>query len=330
MALLDVRDLKLHYATPEGPLRAVDGVSFIIAEPGEAVGIVGESGSGKTSLASAIMRLLPANVSCYEGQVLYKGTDLMQLSDEAFRRDIRSRTIALVAQGAMNTLNPVLRVGFQITERLLLEPGVGKEEARLRAEDLVERVGMAREVVQRYPHELSGGMKQRVGIAMALVMSPQLLILDEPTSALDVSVQAQVMNLLKQLKRDTGLAMLFITHDIALASDLCDRIVVAYGGQLVEQGSADSVLPGPKHPYTQKLIASIPRLHGANKPEFLSGTPPDPVRPPLGCRFRERCPHAFEPCESKDPPAIKVGKAHTARCWLYQSDPVAAGEETAR
>ncbi|MEE9285349.1 MAG: ABC transporter ATP-binding protein [Dehalococcoidia bacterium] len=320
MALLEVRDLKLSYGTSRGPLRAVDGITFSIDGPGEAVGIVGESGSGKTSLASAIMRLLPANVSQYEGQVLYHGTDLMRLSDETFRREIRWRAIAMVAQGAMNTLNPVLRVGFQITERLLLEKEVSKREANRRAEELLERVGLAREVVQRYPHELSGGMKQRVGIAMALVMSPQLLILDEPTSALDVSVQAQVMNLLKQLKREAGLAMLFITHDIALASDLCDRIIVAYGGQHVESGSADDVLPNPQHPYTQKLIASIPRLHGSGKPEFLSGTPPDLVSPPSGCRFHERCPYVFEPCADDEPPAIIVGQGHTARCWLYRRD----------
>ncbi len=316
--LLDVRDLTLHYATPRGPVRAVDGVSFAIEKPGEAVGIVGESGSGKTSLASAIMRLLPANVARFKGQVLFAGRDLMQLSEDQFRREVRWRQIALVPQGAMNTLNPVLRVGFQAAERLLLEKAGTKAEALARAAALLEQVGLPREIAQRYPHELSGGMKQRVNIAMALVMSPRLLILDEPTSALDVSVQAQVMNLLKRLKREAGLAMLFITHDIALASDLCDRIVVAYGGEHVEWGSADAVIPRPAHPYTQKLIGSIPRLHETTQPEFLPGSPPDLVEPPAGCRFHPRCPRAFEPCAQRSPPAFAAPTGQQVRCWLYE------------
>lgn len=318
MPLLEVRDLRLYYATPQGPVRAVDGVSFAIERPGEAVGIVGESGSGKTSLASAVMRLLPSNVAAFEGRVLLEGRDLMALSENEFRSEVRWRRIALVAQGAMNALNPVLRVGFQITERLLLEKSASKAEALARAEELLERVGLAHEVAQRYPHELSGGMKQRVGIAMALIMSPQVLILDEPTSALDVSVQAQVMNLLKELKRSAGLAMVFITHDIALASDLCDRIVVAYGGQHVESGGADDVIPRPAHPYTQKLIASVPRLRDTAQPDFLRGSPPDLVSPPSGCRFHPRCPRAFGPCPQNEPPVFTVGPGHSVRCWLYE------------
>ena len=318
MALLEVQDLTLYYETSRGPVRAVDGVSFTIEEAGEAVGIVGESGSGKTSLAAAIMRLLPNNVGRYEGRVLFEGRDLMGLSDDAFRRDIRSKVIAMVAQGSLNSLNPVLRVGMQITERLLLEGEVKKPEANARAEELLELVGLPGEVLERYPHELSGGMKQRVAIAMALMMEPALLILDEPTSALDVSVQAQVMNLLKGLKASQGLSMLFITHDIALASDLCDRIVVAYGGEHVEAGGADEVIVAPKHPYTQKLIASIPRLHSSTRPEFLAGTPPDLVEPPSGCRFHPRCPYAFEPCPTDVPPAFPIAAGQTVRCWLYR------------
>jgi oligopeptide/dipeptide ABC transporter ATP-binding protein len=318
MALLEVQDLTLYYDTPQGPVRAVDGVSFTIEKAGEAVAIVGESGSGKTSLAAAIMRLLPTNVARYEGRVLFQGRDLMTLSDDAFRRDIRSKVIAMVAQGSLNSLNPVLRVGMQITERILLESQIKKPEANARAEELLELVGLPSEILQRYPHELSGGMKQRVSIAMALMMEPALLILDEPTSALDVSVQAQVMNLLKGLKASKGLSMLFITHDIALASDLCDRIVVAYGGEHVEVGGADEVIVEPKHPYTQKLIASIPRLHGSTRPEFLAGAPPDLVEPPSGCRFHPRCPYAFELCSTDVPPAFQMAPGQTARCWLYR------------
>ncbi len=324
MAFLDIRDLTMYYDTPGGPVHAVDGVSFTIEEPGEAVGIVGESGSGKTSLAAAIMRLLPSNVGRYEGRVLYQGNDLMDLSNEEFRRDIRSKVIAMVAQGSLNSLNPVLRVGMQVTERLLLESGTSKPEADARATELLELVGLPAEVLQRYPHELSGGMKQRVSIAMALMMEPAILILDEPTSALDVSVQAQVMNLLKSLKASRGLSMLFITHDIALASDLCDRIVVAYGGEHVEVGGADEVIVEPKHPYTQKLIASIPRLHDRARPDFLAGTPPDLVEPPSGCRFHPRCPYAFEPCPTDVPPAFPIAKGQTARCWLYRDGAIPA------
>ena len=332
MAFLDVHDLRLFYGTPRGDVRAVDGISFAISEPGQAVGIVGESGSGKTSLALALMRLLPAGTSRYEGSMRLDGQDLTALSDDAFRAQIRSRVIAMVAQGAMNSLNPVLRVGGQVIERMLVDGDVKKDEAMNRAAEMVEMVGLSREVLDRYPHELSGGMKQRVGIATALVMSPQIVILDEPTSALDVSVQAQVMNLLKRLKAENNLAMIFITHDIALASDLCDRIVVAYAGEHVEVGSADDVIPAPKHPYTQKLIASIPRLDDARQPEFLKGSPPDLVDPPAGCRFHPRCPYAFEPCDKESPPSFSVGESHTVRCWLYAKDqtPADAAPEASR
>jgi len=317
MAFLDVHGLRLHYGTPRGDVRAVDGVSFAIDTPGQAVGIVGESGSGKTSLALALMRLLPGNVSDSGGSVMLDGEDLTALPDEDFRSRIRARSIAMVAQGAMNSLNPVLRVGGQIVERLLAEGDVPKAEAMERAAEMVEMVGLPREVLDRYPHELSGGMKQRVGIATALIMSPRIVILDEPTSALDVSVQAQVMNLLKRLKAEQSLGMIFITHDIALASDLCDRIVVAYGGEHVESGGADEVILAPKHPYTQKLLASIPRMDGAEKPEFLEGSPPDLVDPPAGCRFHPRCPYAFEPCSKEAPPSFSAGESHAVRCWLY-------------
>lgn len=318
MPFLDVRDLTLHYATPKGPVRAVDRVSFAIEQTGEAVAVVGESGSGKTSLAAAIMRLLPANLAAYTGQVILDGRDLMQLDKEDFRKSVRWREIAMVPQGALNTLNPVMRIGRQVIERPLLERLMTKEAALARAQSLLEMVGLPKEVLDRYPHELSGGMKQRVAIAMALVMSPKLLILDEPTSALDVSVQAQVMNLLKALKRDQGLTMLFITHDIALASDLCNRIVVAYGGEHVESGPADAVLLRPQHPYTERLIASIPKLKEAAQPEFLPGAPPDLIAPPSGCRFAPRCPRAFAACAAP-PPAVAVGQGHTARCWLYHT-----------
>lgn len=318
MPFLDVSDLHLYYGTPRGDVRAVDGVSFSIDSPGQAVGVVGESGSGKTSLAAAVMRLLPKNVARHDGRITLDGQDLSALNEEDFRRQVRWRVISMVAQGSLNSLNPVLRVGFQIVERLLLTKELSKVEAYKRAAETLELVGLSSEILQRYPHELSGGMKQRVAIAMALVMRPKLVILDEPTSALDVSVQAQVMNLLKDLKKSQGLAMLFITHDIALASDLCDRLVVAYGGQHVEVGSAEDVLLHPRHPYTQKLIASIPRLHTPLLPDSLPGSPPDLTAPPAGCRFHPRCPRRFEPCDHDAPTQFPIAPGHTARCWLYQ------------
>jgi oligopeptide/dipeptide ABC transporter ATP-binding protein len=314
VALLEVEDLEVHYLTSGAPVRAVDGVSFSVEGPGEAVGIIGESGSGKTSLAISIMRLLPRNARQIGGAVRFAGRDLGSMPEETFRREVRWKGIAMVFQGAMQSLNPVLRVGDQVAERLVLD-GVSNGDARQKVVSLLDRVGLPRGTADRYPHELSGGMKQRVSIAMALTLDPPLLILDEPTSALDVSIQAQIMNLLKELKWELGISMLFITHDLALASDLCDRIAVAYGGQLREYGGADEVLTEPRDPYTQRLLASLPGLHGEGVPAFLPGTPPDLRAPPAGCRFRPRCPLAFDKCH-EPPPYREVAPAHWTRCWL--------------
>lgn len=324
MALLEVRDLHLYYGGTR-VVRAVDGVSFTIQGKGEAVGVVGESGSGKTSLANALMRLLPKGVARFDGEMRLDGRDLAPLSDEAYRREIRWRRIAMVFQGAMNVLNPVLRIGDQIAEPLLLNDRMDKRAARKRVEGLLERVGLSTDLTGRYPHELSGGQKQRVVIATALVLDPDLLILDEPTSALDVSVQAQIMNLLKDLKQDPGISMIFITHDIGLASDLCDTIAVAYAGEHVEYGPAERVLLAPRHPYTKLLLDSLPRLHGAERPRPMPGEPPDPGAPPHGCRFHPRCPYRFDACDDHPPP-IPIGDGGHARCWL--NDPTVAGPRT--
>jgi oligopeptide/dipeptide ABC transporter ATP-binding protein len=324
MPLLDVQDLYLYYASAGRTVRAVDGISFTIEERGEAVGVVGESGSGKTSLATALMRLLPKSVARFDGSIRLDGQEIRDLSDDEFRRQIRWRRIAMVFQGAMNVLNPVLKVGVQVAEPLLLDDKVTKKAAYARVEELLERVGLSREIFHRYPHELSGGQKQRVVIATALVLNPDLLILDEPTSALDVSVQAQIMNLLKDLKKDPGISMIFITHDIGLASDLSDKIAVAYAGQHVEFGPAERVLVQPRHPYAQLLLASLPRLHETTKPRPMPGEPPDLTSPPAGCRFHPRCPYRFEPCDTLLPPPIPIDDGGHARCWL--NDPDVAGE----
>lgn len=318
MSLLEVRDLILHYATPKGPVRAVDGVSFGLEAGGEALGLIGESGSGKSSLGLALMRLLPRNVARYQGSIRFQGREVTTLPEAELRRGVRWKGVSMVFQGAMNALNPVLRVGEQVAERMLLE-GIPKTQAKKEVERLLERVGLPAEVYGRYPHELSGGMKQRVVIAMALALKPPLVILDEPTSALDVIVQAQIIQLLRELKRDLGLSMLFITHDPALAAGLCERIAVMYGGQIREQGPLETLLTHPLDPYTQGLLASLPRLHADAPPGFLRGAPPDLIHPPAGCRFQERCPHAFEACE-KPPELLEPTPGHQVRCWLYHRE----------
>jgi oligopeptide/dipeptide ABC transporter ATP-binding protein len=315
MSLLDVRDLHMHYATQGNPVRAVDGISFQV-EKGQALGIVGESGSGKTSLSLALIRLLPSNARDYRGQVVLEGEDITDLRDEDFRRLVRWRKMSMVFQGAMNSLNPVLKVGHQVAEPFLLENKGPKDLAKERVLQLFDLVRLPRETVDRYPHELSGGMKQRVMIAMSLVLNPSLVILDEPTSALDVSIQAQMMNLLKDLKRDLGISFIFITHDIALASDICDKIAVMYAGEIVEIGNAEDVLIRPQHPYTRKLLDSIPRLGSNEAPQFIPGAPPDLTDPPPGCRFHPRCPFAFDRCTRESPAIITIEEGHKTRCWL--------------
>jgi oligopeptide/dipeptide ABC transporter ATP-binding protein len=320
--LLTVENLHLWYAADGREVRAVDGVSFALARRGEALGIVGESGSGKSSLALALMRLLPKNVARFDGSIKLDGRELTTLPLDTFRREIRWRKIAMVFQGAMSVLNPVLRVGDQIAEPLLVDRRFNKADARARVAELLAQVELPRALADRYPHELSGGQRQRIGIAIALALSPDVLILDEPTSALDVSVQAQIMNLLKDLKEDPGISMIFITHDIGLASDLCDRIAVTYAGEQMEEGPAERVLVTPCHPYSRLLLASLPRLHSDVPPRGLPGEPADLTALPAGCRFRPRCPYAWEACLAH-PPAIPLADGGHARCWL--NDPAVAG-----
>jgi len=313
--VLAVTDLRVAYHTPGGDLPAVDGVSFALAA-GEALGLVGESGAGKSSMALALMRLPPRNTAGVSGRVELDGADVGIMDDETFRREVRWRKMAMVFQGAQEAFNPVLRTGDQIMEPMQVLGGMSKEAAKAEALRLLAAVRLPAEVLQRYPHELSGGMKQRAVIAMALALKPKLLLLDEPTSALDVTIQAQIMDQLKDLKQDMGLAMLFITHDIALASDLCDTVGVMYAGKLVELGPADDVLPRPQHPYTRLLIASLPRLRADAPPQFIPGSPPDLRAPPSGCRFHPRCPQVFGRCAREEPLLLSVGDGHHSRCWL--------------
>jgi peptide/nickel transport system ATP-binding protein len=316
MVLLEISELKLYYKTVRGIVRAVDDVDLNV-EPGEAVGVVGESGCGKTSMANAIIKMLPSNVALYDGRIILDGLNIVELPEDEVRRKVRWRQISIVFQGAMNVLNPVIKVGHQVAEPLIIHAEMDRDEAYKIAMEKMKLVGLHEEVFNRYPHELSGGMKQRVVIAMALVMNPKIVILDEPTSALDVSIQAQIMNLLKKLKRELNISMIFITHDIALASDISDKIAVMYAGQVVEIGSAEQVLLSPKHPYTQKLLKATPKLTGEEKPEFIPGTPPDLVNPPSGCRFHPRCPYVMDICREKEPGRFEPEKSQRVMCWLY-------------
>lgn len=321
--LLRVEDLAVEYTTDQGVLRAVDGVTFDVAAGGEALGLIGESGSGKSSITNAVTRLLPRNARMVAGRIVLGGEEIGGLSDEAFRIRVRWSRIAVVVQGAMASLNPVIRVMDQGTERLRAD-GMSRRDAEARFGALLDRVGLPSGIGRRYPHELSGGMKQRTIIAMALTHDPQLLVLDEPTSALDVSIQAQIMNLLKELKRELGIGMLFITHDLALASDLCDRVAVVYGGQVRELAETGTILDDPRDPYAQRLLASIPRIHEATPPGFLPGAPPDLRVPIAGCRFAARCPLAFERCHTEPPPLVRLDGGHEARCFLSADGPLPA------
>src|SRR6266571_1361972 len=295
MVVLEVRHLRYYYRTRRGAVKAVDDVSFSI-DSGKTLALVGESGCGKTSTATAILRLLPRNVDTYEGQVFLDGQDVTAFSNEEFRSKVRWRGISMVFQGAMNALSPTTRCGPQIAEPLRIHYDSSGEEASAAAGEALRNVGLPDYVGERYPHELSGGMKQRVVIAMALVMKPRMVILDEPTSALDVMTQANIINLLKRLQKEIGVAYLFITHDLGLASELADNVAVMYAGRIVEIGPAAEVYKSPQHPYTQKLIQSVPLLRSEVEPVFIPGVPPDLTRAPMGCRFHPRCPYAFNLC----------------------------------
>lgn len=313
--LLKIEKLKLHFRAGAGIVQAVDGVDLELPH-NRAVVILGESGCGKTSLAKAILRLLPRNVDSYTGKVFIEGIDVMALSDEDFRQNVRWASMSLVPQAAMNSLNPVLRVGEQVAEPAIIHLGVDREEAMGMARKMFQHVGIPQDFLERYPFELSGGMRQRVAIAMSLVTSPNLVVLDEPTSALDVLTQANIFNILKRLKKELGVSFILITHDIATSSELADDVAIMYAGQIVETGDAMRFFTAPLHPYSQKLMASVPRLRQVGELEFIVGQPPSLINPPTGCRFAARCPARFEKCEQEPPVFNKEGR--TVKCWLHE------------
>jgi oligopeptide/dipeptide ABC transporter ATP-binding protein len=266
-------------------------------------------------LAKAILRLLPRNAGTYSGHIYLDGHDIMTLGEEEFRQNIRWAAISMVPQAAMNALNPVIRVGDQVSEPAIVHLGMSKTESISLVKKMFQHVGVPEDFISRYPFELSGGMRQRVAIAMALVTSPNLIILDEPTSALDVLTQANIFNVLKRLKKELGISFILITHDIATSSELADDVAIMYAGQIVELSDAYHFFEKPLHPYSKKLMASVPRLHTIKEPEFIVGRPPSLINLPIGCRFADRCPARYEKCV-EDPPVIKVDD-RKVKCWLY-------------
>src|SRR3970282_201421 len=316
--LLEVDDLKTHFRLAGEVVRAVDGVSFRL-DAGEALGIAGESGCGKTTTALSLARLLPANASIVGGSIRLHGIDLATKSDTAIRR-YRWREISIVFQGAMNALNPVARVRDQIAEPIVERLGVEPRTARRRAGELLELVGIPRARGSAYPHELSGGMRQRAMIAMALACDPAIVIGDEPTTALDVMVQAQILQLLEGLRTKLGLSLILITHDLSVIAETCDRVLIMYAGRVAEEGPVGEVFQRPRPPYTQKLLAAFPNIRADRRAlDVIPGSPPDLRHPPPGCRFAPRCPAAMAICSEVVPPELTFDGVRVA-CHLYRAD----------
>jgi oligopeptide/dipeptide ABC transporter ATP-binding protein len=317
--LLDVKDLKVRFATEDGIVQAVSGISFKL-EPGKVLGIVGESGSGKSVTAMTIMGLTRGVNARFDGEVLYNGTDLLQVSDSGMQ-EYRGKEIGMIFQDPMTSLNPVYRIGAQIAEAIQAHEEVDKRGARARSVELLRQVGIPNPDtrVDDYPHQFSGGMRQRAMIAMALSCNPSILIADEPTTALDVTIQAQIVELIGRLKDDFNSAVIFITHDLGVIAEIADEIIVMYAGRVVEQGTTRDVFYDPQMPYTWGLLGSIPRLDRprVDRLHTIEGSPPSLINLPQGCKFRPRCPHAFEKCLEEPQLENRVETpGHLDRCWL--------------
>ena len=321
--LLDVNNLTFSFHTYGGVVKAVRGVSFQVKK-GEIVGIVGESGCGKSVTAQCILKLNPEPPGFFEdGSIRYKGEDIIAKKDREMRK-IRGVEIGFIFQDPMTSLNPTMRIGKQIEEVFVGRPEVSKAEARQRAIEMLKLVGIsdAERRYAQYPHELSGGMKQRVMIARALVGKPQIVIADEPTTSLDVTIEAQILDLLKQLQKELGTAIIFITHDLGVIAKLCDRVLVMYGGKIMERGSVRDIFYRTAHPYTHGLMHSIPRLDLSKDTELepIEGTPPDLFAPPAGCPFASRCEYAMKVCYEALPPEFPLEEGHASACWLKHPD----------
>ena len=320
--ILELKDVKTSFYTHLGEVQAVRGVSFTL-DKGEALGIVGESGSGKSVTSMSIMKLVQYPGKVKEGQILFKGEDLVPKNKKEMM-DIRGDEIAMIFQDPMTSLNPVYTIGDQIMEATIKHQGLSKAEAREKAIEMLRLVGIPSPEVRldNYPHEFSGGMRQRAMIAIALSCQPDLLIADEPTTALDVTIQAQILELMKDIKDKLDTAIILITHDLGVVADVCSRIIVMYGGLIMEEGTAEEIFYEPKHPYTMGLLKSIPRLDLAEKQRLvpIPGTPPDLLKPPVGCPFASRCPYAMNICLERMPEYTVSPTGHRAACWLQHPD----------
>jgi len=310
MPFLKIENLSAKYNTSKGAVHALDDVSFQL-DDGESIGIAGESACGKSTLGLSILRMIQGGE--VSGKIIFDDKSLLDLSESEFDKSIRWKKISMVFQGAMNSLDPVFTIKEQFNE--ILQQHNFKDKFDKTILDAIKSVNLDESILKKYPHELSGGMKQRIVIAMALLLKPKFVIADEPTTALDVLIQSQIINMLKKLKKD-GMSLMLISHDLAILSEVSEKIAIMYAGQIVEFGKSNDIFNNPKHPYTQGLLEAIPTLHGNKKLTFIKGTPPDLVSPKTGCRFYDRCPKAFDKCK-EDPPKFKTDSGYVM-CWLYE------------
>jgi len=313
--LLEIKDLAVEYHTDEVVIYAINHVNLSIKK-GETMGLVGETGAGKTSIARSVMRILPMPpAKVISGEIFYSGNDLMKLSEREMRK-IRGNKIAMIFQDPMTALNPIETVGFQIAETIGLHNRISRAEAHKRACSMLEMVGIPMERFKDFPHQFSGGMKQRVVIAMALACNPELLLADEPTTALDVTIQAQVLEMMQSLKEKLGTSVVMITHDLGVVAEFCDSVAVMYAGEIVERGTVADIFDRASHPYTLGLFGSLPKLDATEKRlKPIKGLMPDPTNLPEGCRFYDRCPRADEQCSKSSPEEVEVAPGHTVKCF---------------
>ncbi len=324
--LLEVKDLCTYFHTDAGEVRAVNGVSFSL-EAGKILGIVGESGSGKSVTAYSIMQILAENGRVASGEVLYKGQDVTKFNKSQMK-GFRGRVCSIIFQDPMTSLNPVFTIGYQLEEAILLHTDKKKEQAKARAIEMLTLVGVnePEKRVKQYPHELSGGMRQRVMIAMALACEPDVLIADEPTTALDVTIQAQILELMQELQKKLGMAIILVTHDLGVIADMCDEIIVMYGGRVCERGSAEDIFYNPRHEYTKGLLRSIPSIKNAKEKLVpIAGTPINLLNMPKGCAFCSRCDFAMKVCLTEVPEEIRLSDTHLASCWINVKDQMEEG-----